>query len=84
MATTAPQTVGVRELRANLGTLLKQVQAGKSLVVLSRGKVVAKIEPPEPVELKPRVLGTMKGQIWMADDWDTWDDDFYEMLEAPL
>lgn len=40
----------------------------------------------EPVSESPRCLvGSMRGQIWMADDWDTWPEGFIEeMTEGPI
>jgi hypothetical protein len=41
-----------------------------------------------PAKLPPRKFGQMKGEIWMADDFDTWPDDiqkiFDEMLDGAL
>lgn len=37
--------VGIRELRADLSRLIKQVRAGEEIVVTDRGKPVARIVP---------------------------------------
>lgn len=64
-------TVPVAELRANLSRYLKKVEQGASFVIMSRGKPVAVLKPEdEPAKLPPRVFGQMKGQIWIADDFD--------------
>lgn len=85
MATVAPTRVNVRELRANLSSLLKAASAGATITVVSRDKVVAEIRPPTTPEPRPRrKLGAMKGEIWMADDWDTWPDDILASFEAPI
>lgn len=64
-------TVPVAELRANLSRYLKKVEEGASFVIMSRGKPVAVLKPDdEPKKLPPRVFGQMKGQIWIADDFD--------------
>lgn len=76
--------VGVRELRANLSTLLRDAQSGCFIRVVSRGEVVAQIGPPEEVKRKPREFGTLRGQIWVADDFDQWPEDILESFEAPL
>ena len=41
-------SVGVRELRQNLSVYLRRVEAGESLEVLSRGRVVAELRPASP------------------------------------
>ncbi len=38
--------------------------------------------PPAPAKLPPRQLGQMKGEIWMADDFDTWPDDIQAMFDS--
>lgn len=40
--------------------------------------------PPKPAKLPPRELGQMKGEIWMAEDFDTWPDDIQAMFDAAL
>lgn len=40
------KTVSVRDARATLPTLLKQVAAGDEVVILRRGKAVARLVPP--------------------------------------
>jgi prevent-host-death family protein len=37
--------VGIRELRADLSRLIKQVRAGEEIVVTDRGKAVARLVP---------------------------------------
>jgi prevent-host-death family protein len=38
-------TVGSRELKTRLGTYLRQVQQGRTLIVTERGRPVAEIKP---------------------------------------
>jgi antitoxin (DNA-binding transcriptional repressor) of toxin-antitoxin stability system len=40
------KTVGIRELKNHLGKYLRQVRVGESLLVTSRGEVVAELSPP--------------------------------------
>ena len=40
--------VSVRELKANLSAVLRQVEAGQSAVITSHRKPVARLEPPLP------------------------------------
>lgn len=39
--------IPVSELRANLMRILKRVEKGSSITITSRGRVVAKLVPPE-------------------------------------
>ena len=48
------QTIAVSELRANLMKVLKEIEYGESLDITSRGKVVAKLVPPEYSREKAR------------------------------
>lgn len=88
MAEADPQLkqVGVRELRANLSALLREAQQGQRIKVVSRGEVLAQIGPPPPVEQQKgkRVAGSLRGKIWIADDFDTWPDDIQATFDAPL
>jgi len=78
----APTRIGVRELRANLSGLLRKARNGESFVVMSRDEIVAEIHPPAPEPPKRRTLGALKGQIWMADDFDETPQDIIDSIEA--
>ena len=41
------QSIAVSELRANLMKILKSIEQGSSLDITSRGRVVAKLVPPD-------------------------------------
>lgn len=45
--------VSVRELKNRLSEYLRSVEAGETLVVTSRGKVIAEISAPRLAELSP-------------------------------
>jgi prevent-host-death family protein len=57
--------VGARELKARLGTYLRRVREGRTLVVTDRGEPIAELRPltPDPSVpsrlLKPSVKGTV-------------------------
>lgn len=67
--------VGVRELRGKLGDYLRRAAAGERFTVVSRGKTLAELSPPpaEPIAYGDRAPGAMKGEVWIADDFDDWD-----------
>lgn len=81
-----PIRIGVRELRGKLGDYLRQARKGARFLIVSRGEPVAELSAPsdEEPERKPRQAGLMKGQIWMADDFDEWPPDILESFEKPL
>jgi prevent-host-death family protein len=76
-----PVKVGVRELRANLSALLRQAQQGRTIQVVSRGEVLAQIGPAEGATKKPREFGTLKGKIWIADDFDETPEEIINAME---
>lgn len=41
------RTVGVRELKAHLSRVLRDVQAGESVLVTDRGRVIAELRRPD-------------------------------------
>ncbi len=47
------KAVGSRELKTRLGTYLRQVKAGASLIVTDRGRPVAELRPLEQYENSP-------------------------------
>jgi prevent-host-death family protein len=51
METTPRSTVGSRELKIRLGTYLRRVRAGASLVVTDRGRPIAELRPLPAREL---------------------------------
>jgi prevent-host-death family protein len=63
------KTVNIHSAKTHLSSLLAEVEAGREIIIAKAGKPVARLMPLE--EKKPqRKPGTMKGQIWMSDDFD--------------
>jgi prevent-host-death family protein len=82
--TVTNQSVNVRELREHLADYLGRVRAGETLVVMSHGQAVARLVPIEPQLPRARLYGAMKGQIWIAPDFDADDPDTIAAAEADL
>jgi prevent-host-death family protein len=65
------KTVGARELKTRLGTYLRQVQTGATLIVTDRGRPVAELRPlegPAEEDLDARLreliaLGVVSGEV---------------------
>jgi prevent-host-death family protein len=63
--------VNVHEAKTQLSKLLERVAAGDEIVICKAGKPVAALVTLEQAQrLKRRVPGSLKGQIWMAPDFD--------------
>ena len=76
--------VGVRELRGNLSALLREVGEGAAIVITSNGKPIAELRPPSAPMRASRRFGGLKGQIWMAEDFDETPQDIIDSIEADL
>lgn len=74
--------VGVRELRGNLTSYLRQVQQVASILVTSHDQVIAELRPLPPEQRPPRVPGAMRGKIWLAPDCDEWPPGFLDVMEG--
>lgn len=62
-------TYNVHEAKTHLSTLLEQVAGGEDVVIARAGVPVARLVPIVlPTEQRP--LGTERGQITLADDFD--------------
>jgi prevent-host-death family protein len=63
------ETVSLYEAKTQLSRLVDRAAAGEEIVIAKAGKPVARLVPFEP-RREPRRPGLMKGQIWIADDFD--------------
>lgn len=61
--------VNVYEAKTHLSRLLRRVKSGEQIVIAEAGKPVARLVPLEQ-PVGPRVLGSAKGTVWIADDFD--------------
>jgi prevent-host-death family protein len=59
------KVVNLHAAKTHLSRLIEQAAAGEEIVIAKAGKPVARLVPFEP-----RQPGLMKGQIWIADDFD--------------
>ncbi|HWD69280.1 MAG TPA: type II toxin-antitoxin system Phd/YefM family antitoxin [Solirubrobacteraceae bacterium] len=73
--------VGMHEAKTQLSKLVERVQSGEEIVITRNGQPAAKLVPAPKKRPISEALGIMKGQIWMADDFDELPDD-PEFLEA--
>ncbi len=62
-------TVGMHEAKTHLSRLVRRVQDGDDVIVENNGRPVARLIPY--VELRVvRPRGFVRGELWMADDFD--------------
>jgi prevent-host-death family protein len=65
--------VNVHEAKTQLSRLLQEVEEGEEIVIARNGTPVAKLVP-HVEERKPREPGWAKGRMWMAPDFDEYDE----------
>jgi prevent-host-death family protein len=67
----AMKQFNIHEAKARLSKLVDLVNKGESFVIAKAGTPLAKLVPlAEPAPKKKIKYGTMKGKIWIADDFD--------------
>ena len=67
--------VNMHEAKTNLSKLVQRAAGGEEIILAKAGEPVAKIVAYTKPQRKPRVPGSMKGQIWMAPDFDDVDEE---------
>ena len=63
------KTVNIHEAKTHLSRLLEQVAAGEEVIIAKAGKPVARLVPAANRDTR-RVLGSDKGDVWIAEDFD--------------
>jgi prevent-host-death family protein len=72
------ETVTVTEAKTQLSRLLERVGAGEEIVIRRGQKPVAKIVGYAPE--RKRIMGDLKGKIWMSDDFDEPDEEIERLF----
>jgi prevent-host-death family protein len=62
--------VNIHEAKTHLSRLVERVEGGEEVVIARAGRPVARLVPLGR-RTEPRALGTLRGQIWLAPDWDS-------------
>ena len=75
------RTINMHEAKTHLSRIVEQVEKGESVIIGKAGKPMA-ILSPYVSEAKSRKPGSMKGRIWIADDFDADDDLIADMFEG--
>ena len=75
-------TVNIHEAKTHFSKLIERVRLGEEIIIAKAGKPVARLVPEAPKD-KRRRLGTAKGQIWIAEDFDdALPDDLLDLFEG--
>jgi len=61
--------INVHEAKTRFSGLLRRVAAGEEITIANRGVPVARLVPV-PAEQGARKLGTLRGQVFIPDDFD--------------
>lgn len=62
--------VNMHEAKTHFSELIERIRMGEEIVIARNGKPIARLVPYETGTAPRRELGSMRGQIWMADDFD--------------
>lgn len=68
----------MHEAKTKLSQLVKRVEEGEDIVITRNGTPVAHLVPAPKTNRLADVRGSMKGEFWMADDFDELPDDMAE------
>ena len=73
--------MNVYEAKTQFSKLLQQVEAGDEIVIARHGKPVARLVPLQRTAA-PRQLGSLRGKIWIAPDFDEPDQELIDLMES--
>ena len=63
--------VNMHEAKTHLSRLVEEVaEKGGEVIIAKAGKPRARLVPCVPARKKKRKFGSMRGQIWMSDDFN--------------
>ncbi|MEJ7785333.1 MAG: type II toxin-antitoxin system Phd/YefM family antitoxin [Solirubrobacteraceae bacterium] len=70
--------VGMHEAKTQLSKLVQRAEAGEEIVIARNGKPVAQLVPVKKPSSRAEIWGCLKGEVWMAADFDELPDDIAE------
>lgn len=62
--------INIHQAKTQLSKLVEEAAMGEEIIIAKAGKPIARLVPLEKIQHKLRVPGSMKGQIWIADNFD--------------
>lgn len=75
------KTINMHEAKTHLSKIVAQVAKGESVIIGNSGRPMALLSPYVS-EAKSRKPGSMKGRIWIADDFDADSDLIADMFHG--
>ncbi len=75
--------VPIAEGKAQFPELVRRAEAGEHIIITRHGRVVAELRAASKAP-PGSLLGALKGQIDIADDFDTLPDDFMGSFSGPI
>lgn len=76
------EIANIDEARSRLSLLVEQALRGEEVVIASEGRPLVRLVPIQP-DASPRVGGQWKGQVRMAEDFDSLPDDLADAFGIP-
>ena len=73
----------INNAKTKLSELIKRALGGEEVVIANAGEPMVRLVPFRQ-DLKPRVGGQLKGQIWIADNFDEFDEELEEEFYGPI
>ncbi len=78
------KTVNIHEAKTQLSKLLSEVAQGHEIVIAKAGKPIAKLtkyrQAGEIAAARRAAMGSLRGKIWIADDFDAPDPEIERMF----
>jgi len=75
------KTVNMHEAKTHLSRLVDRVAKGEKIIIGKAGKPVAVLGPYLP-ESVPRRPGSLKGDIWISEEFDAIDEGIADLFEG--
>jgi len=75
--------IAIAEGKAQFAELIRKAEAGEKITITRHGRVVAEIIGAAPAPAHA-LIGALKGQIAMADDFDALPEGFARAFDAPV
>jgi prevent-host-death family protein len=76
--------VNIHAAKTHLSRLIERVEGGEEIVIARAGRPVAMLVAFKP-KRQPRRLGVLKGEAWIAPDFDTMsEEDLKDFHDGPI
>jgi len=62
--------INIHKAKTQLSKLVEEAAQGEEIIIAKAGRPIAKLVPLEKTKHNLRIPGGMKGQIWLADNFD--------------